>query len=110
MSLAEKQCIPCQVGIPRLSESEAAKMLQDLPEWQLAEQACWLKRHYVFKNWKQAYAFLAHIDQVAEEAGHHPDVEFGWGYCKVSLQTHKIKGLHENDFILAAKIEERFVS
>lgn len=108
MSLAEKQCVPCQIGMPRLSESAATALLQTLPEWQLTDDASWIKRRYSFKNWKQAYAFLAHIDQIAEAAGHHPDVSFGWGYCNVSLQTHKIGGLHENDFILAAKIEECF--
>lgn len=104
MALQEKQCVPCQGGIAPLSEAEAAELLTQTPGWELKENARKLYRRYEFKNFAQALASVNIIGEVAEKEFHHPDIEFGWGYCGVTIQTHKINGLHENDFILAAKI------
>ena len=65
-----------------------------------------IERTYRFGNFREALAFVDHVGALAEAEGHHPDVCFGWGYATISLQTHKIKGLHENDFILAAKVDQ----
>ena len=64
-----------------------------------------IERGYKFKNFAEAFAFVQRAAELAEAEGHHPDISFGWGYAKVSLQTKKIKGLHENDFIMAAKLD-----
>jgi 4a-hydroxytetrahydrobiopterin dehydratase len=109
-NLAEKTCIPCSGDLPAMTEPQAQAYMDRIEGWELAEHGTWLKRAYTFKNWKQAYAFLAHIDAIAEAEMHHPDVTFGWGYVNVALQTHKIGGLHENDFIVAARIEKAFVA
>ena len=108
MSLEEQACLPCQFGMPRLSEAEAKAKLADIAGWQVTDNGSWLRREFTFKNWKQGFAFLKEIDVIAETAKHHPDIEFGWGYCRVALQTHKIEGLHDNDFILAAKINAAY--
>ena len=65
-----------------------------------------IERTYTFKNFAQAFVFVHKAVELAEAEGHHPDISFGWGYATVSLQTKKIKGLHENDFIMAAKLNE----
>lgn len=109
-NLAEKVCVPCSGELPALTPEEAQAFMPSVEGWELHENATWLKRQYSFKNWKQAFAFLQKIDAIAEDEMHHPDVSFGWGYCNVSLQTHKINGLHENDFIIAARIEKAFAA
>lgn len=108
MGLSQKECIPCSGDLPALTEGEAQQLLAQAPGWELHDDARWLKREFSFKNWRDAFAFLGKIDRIAEDAMHHPDVEMGWGYCRVALQTHKIGGLHENDFIIAARIGEAF--
>jgi 4a-hydroxytetrahydrobiopterin dehydratase len=70
------------------------------------DEAHRIERTYRFKNFAEAYAFVQKVAELAETEGHHPDVSFGWGYVTVSLQTKRIKGLHENDFIMAAKLDE----
>jgi 4a-hydroxytetrahydrobiopterin dehydratase len=87
--LVEKVCTPCQGGIAPLGADEGSA----------------IERTYRFGNFREALAFVDRIGALAESEGHHPDISFGWGYAKVSLQTKKIKGLHENDFIMAAKID-----
>jgi 4a-hydroxytetrahydrobiopterin dehydratase len=74
--------------------------LRSSPGWNGSHE-----RTYRFKNFAEAYAFVQKVAELAESEGHHPDVSFGWGYVTVSLQTKKIKGLHENDFIMAAKLD-----
>ena len=108
MSLATKQCIPCKGGIPPLSRAEAEAYLIDTPGWELTMDATRLQRNFKFKNFMTALSFVNRIGDLAENEGHHPDISIGWGYCNVTLYTHKIKGLHENDFIMAAKINERY--
>jgi 4a-hydroxytetrahydrobiopterin dehydratase len=104
MSLTQKECIPCREGSAPLTESEAKALLEKTPGWVLEENATKISRAYSFKNFRDAFAFVAKVSLLAEKEGHHPDISFGWGYCSLVLQTHAIKALHENDFIMAAKI------
>jgi 4a-hydroxytetrahydrobiopterin dehydratase len=104
MELKSKTCTPCKGGIPPLTESEAKKFLAQTPEWSLTHDARRIERRFTFSNFAEAMDFAVQVGNAAEEEGHHPDVTFGWGYCTVEFQTHKIKGLHENDFIMAAKV------
>ena len=110
MSLATKQCIPCKAGIPPLDRNAAETRLKETPEWELSPDATRIQRAFKFKNFAMALSFVNSIGELAESEGHHPDISFGWGYCTVTLFTHKIKGLHENDFIMAAKIDERYAA
>jgi 4a-hydroxytetrahydrobiopterin dehydratase len=105
-TLSTKTCTPCQGGIPPLSEKLATKYLTQADGWKLLENSTVIARDYTFDDFRGAMIFVGKVGELAETEGHHPDVEFGWGYAKVSLQTKKIKGLHENDFIMAAKINE----
>jgi 4a-hydroxytetrahydrobiopterin dehydratase len=101
---AAKTCVPCRGGVPPLDRSEAERYLAEAPGWTLQDDGKRIERKFQFKNFEQALAFVNRVGELAEEEGHHPDLTFGWGYATVSLHTHKIKGLHENDFIMAAKI------
>src|SRR5690625_3598405 len=106
MSLTAKVCTPCQGGIDPMTQQEAEAMMPQVPNWQLAESAKRIVRCYNAKDFAEALAFVNEIGRIAEDEGHHPDIKFGWGYVTVEIFTHKIGGLHENDFILAAKINE----
>ncbi len=103
-ALTAKTCTPCQGGIPPLTPAQAGHFLEEAPGWRLEENATWLKRDFEFPDFAAALAFVNKVGALAESEGHHPDICFGWGYATVTLQTHKINGLHENDFIMAAKI------
>jgi 4a-hydroxytetrahydrobiopterin dehydratase len=103
--LAEKTCTPCRGGVPPLMLEEARGYLAQTPLWILAEDARQIERSYRFGNFRDAFAFVERAAALAEAEGHHPDIRFGWGYATVVLQTKKIKGLHENDFIMAAKLD-----
>ena len=105
-TLTTKTCTPCQGGIPPLSDKLAAKYLIQTDGWELLEESTTIARTYSFDDFKGAMEFVTKVAQLAEAEGHHPDIEFGWGYATISLQTKKIKGLHENDFIMAAKIND----
>jgi 4a-hydroxytetrahydrobiopterin dehydratase len=104
-ALAEKTCTPCRGGIPPLTPEEAERHRSRAPEWALMEGGTRTGRTYRFKNFGEAFAFVGRAAGLAEAQGHHPDIGFGWGYATVSLRTKKIKGLHENDFIMAAKLD-----
>src|SRR6266576_888259 len=104
-TLAEKSCTPCRGGIPPLSRAAAEEYHRQAPEWGLLDEATRIERTYRFKNFAEAFSFVERTAAVAEAEGHHPDICFGWGYATVSLRTKKIKGLHENDFIMAAKLD-----
>ncbi|MGX5805526.1 4a-hydroxytetrahydrobiopterin dehydratase [Bradyrhizobium sp. Arg314] len=101
--IAQKTCTPCRGGVPPLTPEAAEGYLSQTPGWEL-EEARLLRRNFKFADFRQSLGFVDKVARLAEEEGHHPDICFGWGYAAVSLQTHKIKGLHENDFIMAAKI------
>ena len=102
--LATKTCTPCRGGVPPLTREEAERYLAEAPGWTLSDDATTIERRFKLKNFAEAQALAQRIGDLAEEEGHHPDICYGWGYCRVELRTHKIKGLHENDFIMAAKI------
>ncbi|MDP7601081.1 MAG: 4a-hydroxytetrahydrobiopterin dehydratase [Rhodospirillales bacterium] len=104
--LTAKVCVPCQGGIPPLTSTEAEAYLVDTPEWELLENATRLHGAFKFEDFQTAMDFVQKIGEIAEQEGHHPDIEFGWGYANILIYTHKINGLHENDFILAAKIND----
>ena len=106
MNLAIKTCAPCRGGVPPLTREEAERFLAEAPGWSLIEAGTKIEKTYRFKNFAEALAHANGIGALAEAEFHHPVVvSFGWGFCGVVLQTKKIKGLHENDFILAAKID-----
>ena len=104
MKLVEKNCVPCSGKTPPLEVDEAQRLLQGVEGWQMLEDASLLLREFTFPDFKSAFAFVSRVSTLAEQEGHHPDVAFGWGYCSIALQTHAIQALHEDDFILAAKI------
>jgi 4a-hydroxytetrahydrobiopterin dehydratase len=103
-NLADRSCIPCRGGIPPLDAAAAKQLLSQAPSWTLMDDAHRIERTFRFPDFKAAIAFVNKVGELAEVEGHHPDIHFGWGYATVSMHTHKIKGLHENDFIMAAKI------
>lgn len=104
MGLKDKKCVPCEGGLSPLAAPQVQAYLKDVQGWNANAEHTQIFRDFRFKNFAQSLAFVNHIGAVAEEENHHPDISFGWGYCKVVLQTHSIHGLHENDFIVAAKI------
>jgi len=105
MSLADKRCIPCEGGVPPMAQDEAEKLLKQLsPGWSLNDKGH-LEASYKFPNFIQAMTFANKVGNIAEAEGHHPDLTVSWGKCGVEIWTHKIQGLTESDFILAAKID-----
>jgi len=104
MSLTQKACVPCQGGIPPLTPDEAKGFLDQVPGWELSPAGDRINCKFTFGDFVAALDFVNKVGAVAEEEGHHPDIAFGWGYADVTFFTHKIKGLHENDFIMAAKV------
>ena len=106
MSLTAQTCTPCRGGVPPLPADEAERLLAETPGWALIDRATKLERTFTFPDFAASMALVQRIAELAEAEGHHPDIAFGWGYCRVVLYTHKIKGLHQNDFIMAAKISQ----
>src|SRR6202140_374764 len=103
--LAERQCVPCRGGVPPLRGEEIEKLLGRLDGWQAVNQHHLLKT-YLFGDFRESLQFVNRIAELAEEQGHHPDICFGWGKAEVTIWTHKIDGLTESDFVLAAKIDK----
>ena len=104
--LTSKSCTPCRGGIPPLTSDEVESYHRDTPEWTIHHENRRIERTFKFANFAEAFAFVKRVAELAEAEGHHPQISFGWGYTTVSLQTKKIKGLHENDFIMAAKLDQ----
>jgi len=104
MGLAEKQCIPCQGGVPPLKGAEIEKYRAEIPEWNVVNEHH-LERAFQFPDFKTALEFVNRVGELAEEQGHHPDLLLSWGRVEVRIWTHKVDGLTESDFILAAKID-----
>jgi 4a-hydroxytetrahydrobiopterin dehydratase len=102
--LVDKHCEPCHGGVPRLEAEEAARLLGQLEGWEVVE-GHHLSKQYGFPNFAAALDYVNRVGAVAEAEGHHPDVEFGWGYARLKIYTHAIGGLSENDFILAARVD-----
>lgn len=104
--LLSKKCIPCSIGADPLNKEEIHEYLKNLKEgWQTVENK-YIEKTYKFKDFREALDFTNKVGELAETEGHHPDIYLSWGKVVLKLWTHKIKGLHENDFILAAKIDE----
>ncbi len=102
--LASRDCVPCRGGVPPLPAEETARLLAQLDGWEVVNQHH-LRQEYKFADFKEAQAFVTRVCELAEEQGHHPDICFGWGRAEITIWTHKIDGLTESDFILAAKID-----
>jgi 4a-hydroxytetrahydrobiopterin dehydratase len=108
MSLAEQKCVPCRGGVPPMAKDRAQALLRELNEgWRLNADGH-LERAYAFENFARAMAFANKVADIAEHEGHHPDLHVAWGMCKLEIWTHKIKGLTESDFYLAAKADRAF--
>ena len=102
--LAEKTCVPCRGGVPPLRRDEIEPLLVQLSGWDVA-RGHHLTKEYRFKNFAEALGFVNLVGALAEEQGHHPDMHLSWGKVRVEIWTHKIDGLTESDFILAAKTD-----
>jgi 4a-hydroxytetrahydrobiopterin dehydratase len=108
--LAERKCTPCSGGIEPLKGEALEKLLARLNNcWQIIEEHH-LEKQYKFKDFAQALGFVNKVGQTAEHLGHHPDIYLAWGKVGLTVWTHKIKGLHENDFIFAAKADKLYKS
>jgi len=106
--LANKKCVPCEGDTPPFDTTEIHKYLKKIDGWEVKnnnEESYYLIKEFKFKNFVTSQDFVNKVGSIAEEEGHHPDISFGWAYCKISIFTHAIKGLAESDFILAAKID-----
>ena len=103
--LMQKKCVPCEGGLTPFSREKAAEYLAAISGWSLTEDAKAIQKEYPFKNFKEVIAFFNRIAQTAEEENHHPDLKIGYSRVRVELSTHAIRGLSENDFILAAKFD-----
>jgi len=104
MSLSEQHCVPCSGGVPPLSGEALERLKQQLPAWQVVN-GHHLFRTFSFPDFRTALEFVNRAGAIAEEEGHHPDLFLSWGKVEVKIWTHKIDGLSESDFVLAAKIE-----
>jgi len=102
--LASKTCVPCRGGVPALAGEELAKLSREVPQWKIVD-GHHIVRSFAFADFRQALAFVNKVGEIAEEQGHHPDIFLSWGKAEVTTWTHKINGLTESDFILAAKID-----
>ncbi len=104
--LEDKKCVPCSIGAIPLNKDQIEAFIKDLKEgWQVKEDK-FIEKTYKFKNFKDALDFTNLVGEIAEEEGHHPDIFLSWGQVVIKLWTHKIQGLHENDFIMAYKIDQ----
>ncbi len=104
MDLTRKKCVPCEGGVPTMDEGQACALLPKVPNWSLSEGS--LVRTLKFKDFLGSMAFVNRVAELAEAEAHHPDIRISWNKVTLTLTTHAIGGLSENDFILAAKINE----
>jgi len=109
-ALRELKCVPCRGGEPTVTDLEIKELHPQVSEWEIVERnnIKRMERVFKFKNFKEELEFTNKIGKIAEEEGHHPVIVTEWGRVKVSWWTHKIKGLHQNDFIMAAKTNELY--
>ena len=106
--LADKKCVSCEGEIPAFDKTEIHKYLKKVDGWDVKSDEhrnYYLIKEFKFKDFIESQSFVNTVGNISEAEGHHPDISFGWGYCKVKIFTHAIRGLAENDFILAAKID-----
>ena len=105
--LAQETCIPCRSGVPPLKGEELDALQEKLGNgWQIINEHH-LEKEYIFADFRQALDFTVKVGEVAENQGHHPDIYLAWGKVKLTIWTHKIDGLTESDFILAAKADQQ---
>ncbi len=106
-TLAKKRCIPCEGGVDPLTEQDARKLMPELDQdWMLIDSGHMLARTFSFKDFIATMKFVNQVAVIADEEGHHPDMSISYNTLSIELTTHAIEGLSENDFILAAKIDE----
>ena len=109
MDLKDKKCIPCSTYVPPLPEAQKIELLKTLgSEWVFNQDHSRLIRKIKFKNFRKALEFTNEVGKIAEEEKHHPEIHLGWGHCDIEIWTHANSNLVENDFILAAKINEAY--
>jgi 4a-hydroxytetrahydrobiopterin dehydratase len=111
-SLADLKCVPCQGGEPTVTKEEMAELKPKVPEWQILEKdgIKQLERVFDFEDFAQALDFTNQVGEIAEEEDHHPRIVTEWGSVTVTWWTHKIEGLHRNDFVMAAKTDRSYES
>jgi 4a-hydroxytetrahydrobiopterin dehydratase len=102
--LLKKNCVACQGGIPALKEGEIKIYLSEIKDWHVIDNHH-IEKTFEFPDFASALSFVNKVGALAEQEGHHPNISFTWGKVEISIWTHKINGLHENDFILAAKVD-----
>jgi 4a-hydroxytetrahydrobiopterin dehydratase len=109
--LLKKKCVPCEGGILPFDISEIHKYQKKIDGWEVSQnnkKIYFLEKSFIFKNFIDSNNFINKVGKISDEESHHPDIFFGWGYAKIIITTHAIEGLSENDFILAAKIDQIF--
>ena len=107
--LTKKKCLPCEGGAIPFDVSEIHKYQKKVDGWEIEkdpDKIFFLTKKFKFKDFLLSQKFVNDVGKISEDEGHHPDISFGWGYAEIKITTHAIKGLSENDFILAAKIDE----
>ena len=108
-NLKDKKCLPCEGGVIPFDISEIHKYQKKVDGWEIIKnekEIFFLNKRFNFKNFFQSQNFINDVGKISEEENHHPDISFGWGYAVIQITTHSIEGLSENDFILAAKIDQ----
>ena len=107
--LTKKKCLPCEGGLIPFDISDIHKYQKKVDDWDIIKNnkdIYFLEKNFKFDNFKKSQDFVNKVGEISEQEGHHPDINFGWGYVKINITTHAIEGLSENDFILAAKIDQ----
>ncbi len=107
--LLNKKCVPCEGGVVPFDISEIHKYQKKVDGWNIIkgkEEIFFLSKEFKFENFLESQNFINEVGNISEKEGHHPDILFGWGYAEIKITTHAIKGISENDFILAAKIDQ----
>lgn len=105
--LAERHCVPCRGGVPPMRGDQLKNFSQQVPDWKVVDEHH-LARTFLFPDFRQALDLVNRIGEVAEQEGHHPDLCLSWGKVDAQIYTHKINGLSESDFVLAAKIDRLY--
>jgi 4a-hydroxytetrahydrobiopterin dehydratase len=107
--LIKKKCVPCKGGVLPFDVSEIHKYQKKVDGWEISQdekKIFFINKKFNFKNFLDSQNFINKVGEISEIEGHHPDILFGWGYAEIKITTHDIEGLSENDFILAAKIDQ----
>jgi 4a-hydroxytetrahydrobiopterin dehydratase len=107
--LLNKKCVPCEGGVIPFDISEIHKYQKKVDGWEIIKNEkdiFFLNKKFIFKNFFESQKFINIVGKISEEEGHHPDIIFGWGYAEIKITTHAIQGISENDFIIAAKIDQ----